>query len=86
MADGAPVHGPEARALHQLPHEQDVVGAARMFGKTGSWAKAFWALIPCDLTAAFSALLWLRPVAARTIARAQMTLQPARGAGTQGLR
>jgi len=75
VADGAPVHGPEGRALDQLSHVQDVVGAARMYGKTGSWAKAFWALILCDLTAAFSALLWLNPVATRTIARAQMTLQ-----------
>ncbi len=86
MAEGAPLRGPEARALDQLPHEQDVVGAARMFGKTGSWAKAFWALIFCDLTAAFSALLWVKPVAARTIARPQMTLQPAKGLGAQGLR
>jgi len=36
------------------------------------WAPIFWAMIVCDLLAAFLALLWLKPLAARTIARAQM--------------
>ncbi len=61
--------------LDQLRHEQDVVGGARMFGKTGSWAKVFGAMIACDLLAAVMALLWLKPVAARTIAQAQLSLQ-----------
>jgi predicted MFS family arabinose efflux permease len=38
------------------------------------WAPIFWAMIICDLLAAFLALLWLKPLAARTIARAQMGL------------
>ncbi len=74
MASGAPVYGPEARVLNQLRHELDVLGAAWMFAKTGSWTRVFWAMIACDLLAAFIALLWLEPVAARTIARAQMSL------------
>ena len=86
MADGAPVYGPEARALDQLRHEQDdVVGGAWMFGKTGSWGRVFWAMIACDLLAAFIALLWLKPVAARTIARAeQMSLQQQVAANAKG--
>ena len=56
-------------------------GAARMFEITGSWSRVFWAMIACDLLAALMALLWLKPVAARTIAQAQMTLQPVKGAG-----
>ncbi len=72
--------------LDQLRHEQDVVGAARMFGKTGSWTRVFWAMILCDLTAAFLALLWLKPLAARTIAQAQLSLQqmPVKGAAGGG--
>src|SRR5271169_4700422 len=42
-------------------------GAAWLFEKTGSWTKVFWAMIACDLIAAFLALLWLKPLAARTI-------------------
>jgi OFA family oxalate/formate antiporter-like MFS transporter len=42
-------------------------GAAWLFEKTGSWTKVFWAMIACDLIAAFLALFWLKPVAARTI-------------------
>ena len=86
MADGAPVCGPEARVLDQLRHEQDdVVGAAWMFGKTGSWERVFWAMIACDLLAAFIALLWLKRVAARTIARAeQMSPQQQVAANAKG--
>ena len=51
-------------------------GAAWIFERTGSWSRVFWAMIACDLLAAFMALLWLKPVAARTIARAQMSLRP----------
>lgn len=43
------------------------VGAAWLFEKTGSWTKVFWAMIVCDLIAAFLALFWLKRVAARTI-------------------
>lgn len=42
--------------------------------KTGTWVPVFWAMIACDLIAAFMALLWLKPVAARTIARTQMAV------------
>jgi MFS transporter, OFA family, oxalate/formate antiporter len=42
-------------------------GAAWMYAKTGSWTKVFWAMIVCDLIAAFMALLWLKPVAARVV-------------------
>jgi OFA family oxalate/formate antiporter-like MFS transporter len=42
-------------------------GAAWLFEKTGSWTKVFWAMIICDLIAAFMALLWLKPMAARTV-------------------
>jgi MFS transporter, OFA family, oxalate/formate antiporter len=42
-------------------------GAAWLFAKTGSWTKVFWAMIICDLVAAFMALLWLKPLAARVV-------------------
>jgi len=42
-------------------------GAAWMFAKTGSWTKVFWAMIVCDVVAAFMALLWLKPLAARVV-------------------
>jgi hypothetical protein len=42
-------------------------GAAWLFEKTGSWTKVFWAMIACDLIAAFMALLWLKPLAVRTV-------------------
>jgi len=41
-------------------------GAAWLFAKTGSWNKVFWAMIVCDLIAAFMALLWLKPLARRS--------------------
>jgi hypothetical protein len=40
--------------------------------KTGSWMHVFWVMMACDLVAAFMALLWLKPVAARTVARAEL--------------
>ena len=43
-------------------------GAAWLFARTGSWTKVFWAMIVCDLIAAFMALLWLKPLAARIVA------------------
>jgi OFA family oxalate/formate antiporter-like MFS transporter len=42
-------------------------GAAWLFAKTGSWNKVFYAMIACDIIAAFMALLWLKPLAARTV-------------------
>ncbi len=42
-------------------------GAAWLFAKTGSWTKVFWAMIVCDLVAAFMALLWLKPLANRVV-------------------
>jgi MFS transporter, OFA family, oxalate/formate antiporter len=42
-------------------------GAAWLFEKTGSWTRVFWAMIACDVIAAFMALLWLKPLAARTV-------------------
>src|SRR5271156_3574293 len=41
--------------------------AAWVFLTTGSWTKVFWAMIVCDLLAAFMALLWLKPLAARAV-------------------
>jgi len=49
-------------------------GAAWLFSKTGAWTKVFWMMIACDLIAAFLALLWLKPVARRTIAQAEAAL------------
>ena len=46
-------------------------GAAWLFEKTGSWNKVFWAMILCDIVAAFMALLWLKPLAARTVKKAE---------------
>jgi len=48
-------------------------GAAWLYAKTGSWNKVFWAMIVCDLLAAFMALLWLKPLAARTVEAANGT-------------
>jgi OFA family oxalate/formate antiporter-like MFS transporter len=51
--------------------------AALVSFKSGTWVPVFWAMIACDLLAAVMALLWLKPVAAATIARAQASLAPA---------
>jgi OFA family oxalate/formate antiporter-like MFS transporter len=48
------------------------VGAAWLFEKTGSWTKVFWAMIACDLIAAFLALFWLKNVAKRTVEESNM--------------
>ncbi|MGC1475268.1 MAG: hypothetical protein WA804_05450, partial [Terriglobales bacterium] len=48
-------------------------GAAWLFAKTGSWTKVFWAMIVCDLVAAFMALLWLKPLAARVVRDSEST-------------
>lgn len=44
--------------------------AALASTKTGSWVGVFWAMIACSLLAALMALFWLKPEAARTIAKA----------------
>ena len=46
-------------------------GAAWLFLKTGSWSRVFWAMIACDLVAAFMALLWLKPLAHRTVEQSE---------------
>src|SRR5580700_9894856 len=48
-------------------------GAAWLFARTGSWTKVFWAMIVCDLLAAFMALLWLKPMAARAVRNSERT-------------
>lgn len=48
-------------------------GAAWLFAKTGSWTKVFWAMIICDLLAAFMALLWLKPLAAKVVRKSKDT-------------
>jgi OFA family oxalate/formate antiporter-like MFS transporter len=45
--------------------------AAYVMLRTGSWVPVFYVMIACDIIAAFMALLWLKPVAARTIAKAE---------------
>jgi OFA family oxalate/formate antiporter-like MFS transporter len=50
-------------------------GAAWLFEKTGSWTKVFWAMIICDLIAAFMALLWLKPLARRTVEESESGLR-----------
>jgi MFS transporter, OFA family, oxalate/formate antiporter len=49
-------------------------GAAWIYARTGSWAKVFWAMIICDVVAAFMALLWLKPLAARVARRSEKEL------------
>jgi len=49
-------------------------GAAWMFARTGSWTRVFWAMIVCDLVAAFMALLWLKPLSARVVRESQRGL------------
>jgi OFA family oxalate/formate antiporter-like MFS transporter len=51
-------------------------GAAWLFERTGSWTKVFWAMIVCDIVAAFMALLWLKPLAARVVRDSERGLQP----------
>jgi OFA family oxalate/formate antiporter-like MFS transporter len=52
------------------------VGAAWLFERTGSWTKVFWAMIACDLIAAFLAMFWLKPVAKRTVAESNRAAYP----------
>ena len=53
--------------------------AAMASVKTGSWVSVFWVMIACDSVAALMALFWLKPVAARTIARAEQLGREAAG-------
>jgi OFA family oxalate/formate antiporter-like MFS transporter len=57
-------------------------GAAWLFAKTGSWSKVFWAMIICDLLAAFMALLWLKPLAAKVVRKSEQTAAAMEAAGT----
>jgi OFA family oxalate/formate antiporter-like MFS transporter len=52
-------------------------GAAWIYSKTGSWSKVFWAMIVCDVVAAFMALLWLKPMAARAVRDSESKLHSA---------
>ena len=52
------------------------VAAVVAQGRMG-WEPVFWTMIAFSLTAALMALFWLKPVAARTIARSRMSLEPA---------
>ncbi len=45
--------------------------AALAAAGTGGWVPVFYAMIACDVTAALLALLWLKPLAARTVQRAE---------------
>jgi MFS transporter, OFA family, oxalate/formate antiporter len=47
--------------------------AAYVMFKTSSWVPIFYVMMACDVIAAFMALLWLRPVASRTILKAART-------------
>ena len=49
--------------------------AAWLFEKTGSWTKVLAAMIGCDLLAAFMALPWQKPLAARTVEEAEGGLE-----------
>ena len=57
-------------------------GAAWLFAKTGSWSKVFWAMIICDLLAAFMALLWLKPLAAKVVRKSEQTAAAIEATGT----
>lgn len=46
--------------------------AAFVMLKTGSWVPVFYVMMACDIVAAFMALFWLKPLAARTIAQADL--------------
>lgn len=61
-------------------------GAAWLFERTGSWTKVFWAMIACDLIAAFMALLWLKPLATRTVKANQDTSTPNVGLGSEAMK
>lgn len=49
-------------------------GAAWLFEKTGSWTRVFYAMIACDLIAAFASLFWLKRVAQHTVEESESGL------------
>ena len=55
--------------------------AAYVMLKTGSWVPVFYVMIACDIIAAFMALLLLKPLAKRTIARTDLLEQKADAKG-----
>jgi MFS transporter, OFA family, oxalate/formate antiporter len=61
-------------------------GAAWIYSRTGSWTKVFWAMIICDLVAAFMALLWLKPLAARAVRDSENRLQEQAAVNTAKLK
>jgi MFS transporter, OFA family, oxalate/formate antiporter len=46
--------------------------AAMASVKTGSWMGIFWVMVVCNIVAAFMALLWLKPLAKRTVEESDM--------------
>ena len=63
--------------------------AAMASVKTGSWMSIFWVMIGCNVIAAFMALGWLKPLAARTVAGSEAlgapSLQPAAPQAAKGV-
>jgi OFA family oxalate/formate antiporter-like MFS transporter len=53
-------------------------GAARILELSGSWIPVFWIAAVCDLAAAGLALLWLKPLVARAVARPPVEGKPVR--------
>ncbi len=53
--------------------------AAMAKARAGSWMPVFWVMIACDVVAALMALFWLKPVAARTIAKTELLAKAATG-------
>ncbi len=49
--------------------------AAMASVKTGSWMAIFWVMIGCNVLAAFMAVLWLKPLAAKTVEESQTSLR-----------
>ncbi len=51
--------------------------AAYVMYKTNSWVPVFYVMIACDVVAALMALFWLKPLAKRTLAQAQLVVEEA---------
>ncbi len=51
--------------------------AAYVMYKTNSWVPVFYVMIACDVMAALMALFWLKPLAKRTLAQAQLVVEEA---------
>ena len=77
---GKKAYGKSRMKLAKLQETKSTIRfSARLFRpkaneKTGSWTKGFWAMIACDLIAAFLALLWLKPLAGKTVEESNSTL------------